>query len=211
MYSYITTGPEKTMTSPALAAPAPPRTLLLFWLGLALALGASGALAAVPPPGPQLVLLTLTALAIWAGTRAGPIREWIDRLPLQAFPAIHLIRFVGFWFLYLSSRGELAPTFANAAGIGDVIAASGAVGLLLLGPPTSRAKRGAWLAWNTIAFLDWVAVLGSVTLVALQGRADELAPLTRLPLSLLPTFIVPILIASQVFLFRRLGTSSRDA
>lgn len=200
------------MTSPTLVSPAPPGWLLLGWLGLALILGATGALALVPPPGPQVLLVGLSILAIWAGTRAGPIRDWIDRLPIQAFPAIHLIRFVGIWFLVLSARGELSPVFANAAGIGDIIAASGAALLLLVvGSPTSRGRRILWLTWNTVAMLDWVAVLGSVTFVALQGRPEELAPLLRLPFSLLPTFIVPILIASQVFLFRRLRTSSRDA
>jgi hypothetical protein len=199
------------MTLSALVSPAPPRLLLLGWLGLALILGATGALALVPPPGPQLLLLGLSALAMWAGTRSGPIRDWIDRLPIQAFPALHLIRFVGIWFLILSARGELSPIFANAAGIGDIIAASGAVLLLLVvGYPASRGKRALWLTWNTVAMLDWVAVLGSVTFVAFQGRPEELAPLLRLPFSLLPTFIVPILIASQVFLFRRLRDVARN-
>ena len=104
------------MTSSTLVSPTLPRSILLLWLGLALALGASGVLTAFPPPGPQLLLLGLTALTIWAGTRAGPIRDWIDRLPLQAFPALHLIRFVGISFLILAARGELSATFANAAG-----------------------------------------------------------------------------------------------
>lgn len=199
------------MTSPAVVSPTLPRSILLLWLGLALVLGASGLLNGFPPPGPQLVLLGLSALAIWAGTRAGPIRDWIDRLPIQAFPTLHLIRFVGIWFLIMAARGELSPTFANAAGIGDIIAASGAILLLAIGVPTSRAKRAAWLTWNTVAMLDWVGVLGSVTLVTLQGRQNELAPLLRLPYSLLPTFIVPVLIASQVFLFRRLRNPSPHA
>ena len=199
------------MTSPAVVSPIVPRSILLLWLGLALVLGASGALSAFPALGPQVLLLGLSAFAVWAGTRAGPIRDWIDRLPIQAFPALHLIRFVGITFLLMAARGELSATFANAAGIGDIIAASGAVLLLMVGPPTSRAKRAAWLTWNTVAMLDWVAVLGSVTLVTLQGRQAELAPLLRLPLSLLPTFIVPVLIASQVFLFRRLRERSQNA
>ena len=199
------------MQSQAVISPNLPRSILLLWLGLALILGASGVLNSFPPPGPQLVLLGLSALAIWVGTRAGPIRDWIDRLPIQAFPVLHLIRFVGIWFLIMAARGELSATFANAAGIGDIIAASGAVLLLVLGEPSTRAKRAAWLTWNTVAMLDWVAVLASVTLVTLQGRQDELAPLLRLPFSLLPTFIVPVLIASQVFLFRRLRNGSSHA
>jgi hypothetical protein len=199
------------MTAPAIALPAPSRSILLLWLALALVLGASGLLNAFPPPGPQLLLLSLSGLTIWAGTRPGPLRAWIDQLPLQAFPALHLIRFVGIWFLVLSARGEISATFANAAGVGDIVAATGAIGLLLVGLPQTRGRRALWLTWNIVATLDWVAVLGSVTLVALQGRQAELAPLVRLPLSLLPTFVVPILIASQVFLFRRLGENTPHA
>ena len=199
------------MTSPAVVSSNVTRSILLLWLGLALVLGASGTLTAFPPPGPQVLLLGLSGLAVWAGTRAGSIRDWIDQLPIQAFPTLHLIRFVGIVFLIMAARGELSATFANAAGIGDIVAASGAALLLLLGPPTSPRKRVAWLAWNTVAMLDWVGVVGSVTLVILQGRQAELAPLLRLPFSLLPTFVVPVLIASQVFLFRRLRETSPSA
>ena len=115
------------MTTHALVSPAPPRTILLLWLGLALTVGASGILTSVPPPGPQLILLGLATLAVWGGTRAGRIREWIDRLPLQAFPALHLIRFVGIWFLFqlISGAGTLGAGgggVAYGAHIGGFVA-----------------------------------------------------------------------------------------
>lgn len=191
------------MSSPAAVSPAP-RIALVVWLGLALAVGASGVMAGLKPPAPQFVLLALTAMTIFAGTRAGSARAWVDSLPMRAFAALHLTRFVGFYFLYLAGRGEMSPVFADAAGIGDIIAATGALALLAVGEPVTAQKRRVWLAWNTVAMLDWLVVLGSIGAVIAQGRQDELAPLLRLPLSLLPTFLVPILIASQVFVFRRL-------
>jgi len=191
------------MSAPAVVSPMP-RVALFLWLIAALALGASGILAGWQPPRPQILLLALTAAAVIAGLRIPAARSWVDSIPWRAFAALHLTRFVGIYFLVLSARGELSPLFADAAGIGDIVAATGALVLLGIGAPRGAGTRRVWLAWNTVAALDWLVVLGSIAAVIAQGNQAELAPLLRLPLSLLPTFLVPLLIASQIFIFRRL-------
>ena len=69
--------------------------------------------------------------------------------------------------------------------------------------PSSRpvlALLGGWLALALGAGL-------SGRVAALQPPAS-MAALLRLPLSLLPTFLVPLIIASHVQLFRRLRTAN---
>ncbi|MGH7676540.1 MAG: hypothetical protein ACREMV_14835, partial [Gemmatimonadales bacterium] len=81
--------------------------------------------------------------------------------------------------------------------------------VVLSGLPTTRGHRGVYLAWNAFGLLDFALVVWTAVSV---GRADPaaLAVLLRLPLSLLPTFVVPLLIASHVFIFRRLAALARQ-
>jgi hypothetical protein len=196
--------------APARLAP----TIALVWLGIALAVGATGRLASLPVPGPQLVLLALSVATVVVGTRVAPIRAWIDAVPLRALVALHLTRFVGFAFLALSARGELSPLFAERAGVGDIVAAVLALALIVSGDPATRTHRRLYLAWNALGLLDFLVVVVSATWVATRHLVPGMQPLLRLPLSLLPTFLVPLLIASHIFMIRRLralGRASRDA
>jgi len=173
--------------------------LLGIWLGVAIVAGATGAVAALPFPVPQVVLLLLAVLSVIAGTRQGPVRAWVDALPLNAIVGVHVLRAVaGVTFLLLAAGGGMSPLFAYRAGIGDIVAAVLAVVAIAVG------RRGLYLAWNTIGLLDFAIVLYTAAFVAGQGSVPGVAPLLRLPLSLLPTFVVPLLIASHVFVYRRL-------
>ena len=71
--------------------------------------------------------------------------------------------------------------------------------------------RALYWAWNTFGLLDFVNVVGTAAWIGMRGTEPGLAPLVRLPLSLLPTFFVPILMASHVFVYRRLRAMKRES
>jgi hypothetical protein len=191
-----------------------PRWLPLFalsWLAAAITIAASGRLAAVPFPGPQIVLVAMTVLALFLGTGVGSVRAWIDAVPLRALVGVHVARLVGFVFLALSARGLLSPVFAERAGWGDIVTALGAAALVLSGDPHTPRHRALYLIWNTFGLLDFVNVVLTAAWIGMRGVQPGLVPLVHLPLSLLPTFFVPILFASHVFVFRRLAAMARPS
>jgi hypothetical protein len=189
------------------AAPLSPRAVIIggvLWLAAAVALGATGALAVLPPPGPQIIILALTVAAIVVSTGVPGARAWVDSIPMRRLVGIHAVRFIGAVFLVLSARGELAPIFAAWAGWGDIITAAGAVVLVLSGLPRSALHRRAYLAWNTFGVFDLVVAVGTATIVVFRGDIPGMDPITRLPLVLVPTMLVPLLFASHVAVYRRL-------
>lgn len=180
----------------------------LWFLGAVLA-GNSRLLQHVPPPVVQFVLFGLTALLLAAYFRLPSVRAWADGLDLRALVAVHLTRFVGFYFLVLYERDELPFAFAVPGGWGDNFVA--ALALVLIIAPLSRTLRHrAFFIWNVIGLTDILLV---VITAARLGLADPAAmrALTYLPLSLLPTFLVPIIIATHVVIFVRLDRAAGPA
>ncbi len=112
----------------------------------------------------------------------------------------HVTRFVGFYFFLLYQRNELPFEFAAPAGWGDNTVAAFALALLAL--PGMRNWKVLLLIWNAIGLIDIVFV---VVLALRIGLADwqSMHALRELPLSLLPTFLVPLIIASHVLIFVR--------
>jgi hypothetical protein len=180
--------------------------LFLVWFLVALALGASGRLLALHPPVPQLVLLGLTLALIVAGATIPGFRVWLAGLNLRQIIVLHVTRFVGIYFLILYSRGELPYAFAVPGGWGDIAVATGALILVLLVPDLT-ARRGWVMGWNLLGLLDILFVAGTATRLALADP-DSMHALLRLPLSLLPTFLVPVIIASHLLLLTRLSRQS---
>lgn len=155
------------------------------------------------PPWPQAILVSLTLATLLSLYRIGPIHSWAIHVDPRRLVAFHLTRFVGIYFLVLYSRGELPYEFAVIGGWGDIIVATGAILLMLTGPLTSGRRR-LYLIWNVVGLVDILFVVATATRLALADPAS-MAPLLRLPLSLLITFVVPVVIATHVWLFRRIS------
>jgi hypothetical protein len=191
--------PRQTVPS-ATPSPGPLYALLLAWGALALAAGAAGLVARSPVP-PPLIVAGLTAAGLVAYAASGRVRSWVRAVPLAALVAIHLIRFVGAWFIVLYRRGELPFAFAVPGGWGDILAAAGATAVLVGAiPARTRARRRVVLAWNALALLDIVFVIATAARLYVADPA-QLGPLTRLPLSLLPTYFVPLIVLSHLRIF----------
>jgi hypothetical protein len=178
------------------------------WLAVALAAGASGLVARLRPPLPQAVLLVLTLglLALYRGSAAW--RAWADGVDIRALVLLHLTRFVGIYFLVLYGRGQLPWAFAVPGGWGD-IAVAVLAGLVVAWAPTRG--RGGWAAyagWNVAGLVDILLVVATAARQAL-GDPASMRALTVLPLGLLPTFLVPLIIASHVVIWVRLRASRR--
>ncbi len=174
------------------------------WLLAAVWLGASGRLALLQPPLPQLILFGLTLALVVAGMTLPGFRVWLAGLNLRQIVVLHLTRFIGVYFLVLYRRGELPSAFAVPGGWGDILVATGALILVLLVPDLAR-HRPWLLAWNLLGLLDILYVVATASRLVLADPGSMQA-LLHLPLSLLPTFLVPLLIASHIYLFVRLRT-----
>lgn len=175
---------------------------LTIWFAVATVVVATGLLmrVAVPPPA---IVVPLAAITVLVGVLRPGARTWVDTVDWHYFLFPHLVRFVGIAFLVLVSRGVLVREFIPI-GWGDTIAALGAVALLLSRPRLST-PMGWWsvFAWNCFGLADLLVLI--VTGIRLGSAAPEQFALFRqLPFGLLPTFFVPLILATHVFVFRRL-------
>jgi len=179
---------------------------MLVWFAIACAAGVSGRVATLTPPQPQLMITALSVLLFVAGYVLPGLRAWLKDVNLRGLVAFHVTRFVGIEFLLLSARGELSPEWALPAGWGDIAVAAGALLIALMRRPESRPDIVR--LWNLIGLIDIVAVVATAARVGMRDPT-ALAPLLRFPLSLVPTFVVPLVFATHCWMALRLQPRSR--
>lgn len=176
--------------------------VLLLWFIAACAAGINGRVAALQPPLPQMVIAVLSTVLVVAGAANRGFNEWLAHVNLRVVVAFHLTRFVGFAFLVLYSRGELPAAFALPAGWGDIAIATLALCIVVF-LPRPGTRKGMLLVWNALGFADILNVVFTAARLALANPSSMNA-LMRFPLSLVPTFIVPLIIASHMLVFWRM-------
>ena len=182
----------------------------VVWLLAACLVGASDRLAALRPPAPQVVLAGVTVL-LWAATRCwSPLRRFVETVDPRWLVLFHLTRFVGFYFLALHARGELPWAFAVPGGWGDIVVAASGLLLVLAAQPDTPGGRRAYLVWNVAGLADILGVVLTAARLAFRDPGSMRA-LLQLPLSLLLTFVVPIIIVTHVVMLRRLGRATTRA
>jgi hypothetical protein len=172
------------------------------WFLLALYVGETELLCFLPPIAPQAMILGLAALLTGTYFGSAAFRTTINSWGYRPLVALHLVRFVGIYFLWLSGHGELDRRFAVPAGWGDIIVATGAGALLVL-----PAARWSLVLWNSIGLADILFVVVNAAILRFHNP-EVLQPFTELPLSFLPTMVVPLIIATHVILFARLSRSA---
>ena len=173
--------------------------LLGTWIGLASGVGVAGWLERANAPVVAGVIWILTALTLLACWKVPTLKRWTMKVDLRWLVLLHLTRFVGFYFFYLCRRGELPFAFAAPAGWGDIFVATLAILLLAF----SGARRWKMLfLWNTIGLIDILFVVFTALRLGLEDW-QSMHALREFPLSLLVTFLVPLVIASHVLIFFR--------
>jgi hypothetical protein len=173
---------------------------LAVWLVVAIAVSAAGALRHASPLMIPVIILALSTLALVACWKLSPIREWVGAVELRWLVLLHVTRFIGLYFLVASNRGQIPEEWAVPAGIGDSVIAAGALLIFLAG----ISQRVPLLLWNTLGLVDIVFVILSAMRLGLRDPSATIF-LRELPLSLLPTFLVPLIVATHLLIFARIS------
>jgi hypothetical protein len=137
-------------------------------------------------------LLALSRVPVVARALAAP--GMVSRLELpHSFRAIE-----GSVFLIMMASGHLPALFALPAGLGDVTA--GLAAPLVARMMARGASRRAGLWFNAFGMTDLVVALtlGTLTGFQLVSVTPSGAPISELPLALIPTAAVPLLFALHV-------------
>ncbi len=191
------------------------RITILAVIAWFLAAFAAGAMGIVNEPGrPPLVLASFFVVPILgfvvAYAASSSFRAFTNTVPLGLLVGSHLWRFVGIGFVIGWLTGALPAGFGIPAGFGDIIAAAGALALL---PRIRRGtvSRGGLLAWNIFGLLDLAAAITLGLLFSesaagvLHTATSTTRPLVTFPVSLIPTFFVPLFLLVHALTFRRIG------
>jgi hypothetical protein len=173
----------------------------LGWFLVALFVGETQLLSLIPGPAAQVTLTGLTVMLLTLFGTSQAFRSRVNQVHLRTLILFHLVRFVGIYFLVLNANGDLPSRFAVPAGWGDIAIALGAVALLSI--PGAIQARWAVLTWNTLGLIDILFAVSTAAGIA-SAAPNAMGALTVLPLSFLPTMIVPLIIASHVVIFFRL-------
>lgn len=182
------------------------RLSLWIWLIIALYAGQQLWLVRLPAPAIPGLIFFLTATLLAAGHFLPLLRRWLEAVDLRALVLLHVTRFVGIYFLLLHERGELPTAFALPGGWGDIVVASLVLPVCFL-PLSESTRRRAISIWNVIGGVDLLLVVFTAARLGWEDM-NQMRALTYLPLSLLPTFLVPLLLASHAIIFLRLRQPS---
>ncbi len=198
--------------------------ILAAWFLLVLAAGLAGVFEAGPSRPPLTVLVAVAGppMIFAAAYRASRrFRDFVLAIDLRLLTAVQSWRVIGVMFLAFYAYGLLPGLFAWPAGVGDAavgLAAPFVLLAMLRRSPTWR-RQVMWL--NVAGLLDFAGAVGTGVLSSnssfgLVADGAARVSLGSLPLSLIPTFGVPLWtifhIVSLLQLARTAGTvSEREA
>ena len=137
------------------------------------------------------LLLALRRIPVVARALAAP--GMVSRLELP-----HTPRVAGVAFLLIMALGHLPALFALPAGLGDI--AAGIAAPLVARRLAQGGGRRAALWFNAFGMTDLVVALtlGALTGFQLINVTPSGAPISELPLALIPTAAVPLLFALHI-------------
>lgn len=159
------------------------------------------------------VALPLVA-GIVAYFRLPAFRGWVMGIPLPWLIAINAGRVLGAFFLLLLAAGRLPPTFAQAAGWGDVFVGLTALPLVWAVARRLAGRRMLLFSWNTVGLLDLLLAValgvGSApgSPVRFMFETPDTGLMSTLPWFLIPGFLVPLYMLVHLAIFARLAGSA---
>jgi hypothetical protein len=168
-----------------------------LWFAAALAVGASGLFFYATPQIVAATVCALTGTSLILTWSVENIHRLVFAANLRWLIAVHLVRFVGIEFVAIYLDDRFPFSFGLLGGVGDSLVALGAVCILAVArPPVSGWRRHVVFWWNVAGLVDITAVVITALREGLYN-SELMAPLRQFPLSLLPTFFVPVLIVSH--------------
>ena len=174
-----------------------------LWFFVSFLAGVLGFTSSLVLPAPQIILFGLVVLLILLFLFLQPFKSWCLTVDVRAPVLIHITRFVGIYFLILYSQGRLPYDFAVPGGWGDIIVAALALIVAVIVPRKGMGGTIVYFLWNLAGFIDILYVVSTAARLAMSDPAS-MSELLKLPLSLLPTFLVPIIIFTHLVIFIRL-------
>ncbi len=193
--------------------------ILTLWFAAVAALAWAGAFAPRDGGPPLIGLAVVGPIAIGVYLLSQP-RTRAPEAALSALVALQIVRVVGFEFVVASRGGSLPARFGEPAGWGDALIGVTAPIVALAVAGRWRGWRGLATAWNVAGIADLVdavalGVTSSPGILQVFHTGPTTVEMTRLPLSLVPTFGVPLAVLGHVMALRILrerqpGAADRD-
>lgn len=197
-------------------SPAVGRAVLLIcvgWFVAVLGMALSGGFDAPAGERPLAILFAVTMPVVLYGIGYFSIkafREWVLNLDMRQLILLHSWRMVGIGFVFLYFYDRLPALFALPAGLGDAIAAIGAlfIGIALYERAATVSPKRVYL-WNMFGLIDFVVAVsmgvmtrtGEVLNFSGQVSSDIMG---TFPLALIPGFAVPVYVITHLIIFAQL-------
>jgi hypothetical protein len=192
--------------------------VLSCWCGAAITLALLGVYQGSRTQTPTiefgiLIPILVGAVAIWRSARVG---QMIDGIPQHWLVGVQVFRLVGIVFLVLYASGQLPGIFALPAGIGDALVGIMAPIIAIRIANNASGSANLVRAWNWFGILDLIVAVSTGFLTSpspLQLFSFDLPNylISKFPLVLIPTFLVPLAILLHIASLVKLNRSESVA
>lgn len=194
------------------------RTLavLAVWFTIVFAANRADVFITAPeqPPLALVAALTLPLLAFSVAYRLVPaFRDYVLGIDLRLLTALQGWRMIGAIFVALHAHQILPGLFAYPAGYGDMLVGLLAPFALLALIEQKPGWRGCLIGLNILGLVDFVVAVGTGLLTS-RGPLGVLVgdivtdPVLSLPVSLIPTFAVPLWTIIHIMSLLQLGRNN---
>lgn len=199
--------------SPLIANVIPPNIMLqtpsfafAFWLCLVAVVGLARIYDAAPPQAIGLTIALGTLAILVLSKLNHRFGDELKSVSTERLICWHAIRApIGAGFLVMASEGLLPDLFANRAGYGDMLTAISGVAVVAICAPLAnqRSKAFTYIIWNLLGLTDLLLAVTTGIYMAFR-IPDSMIWIARLPLLLVPAFILPVLFATHIMMLKRL-------
>jgi hypothetical protein len=132
----------------------------------------------------------LLVFSLWFAA-SGSFRKFTMSLNPRILTGVQAWRLIGFTFVLLEAHRALPAIFALPAGYGDMFI--GATAAFVAWQLANPQHRNSFIGWQLLGILDLVTAVSLGTTAGLiDPHGVSMAAMTVLPLSLIPTFLVPL-------------------
>jgi hypothetical protein len=142
-----------------------------------------------PLPLGLSVLVPIVIVAVWSAA-SQPFRQFLLSLNPRTLTFVQAWRIAGFVFLVLYTYNILPGQLALPAGWGDI--AIGATAPLVALKFANSRYRKSFIVWQLLGITDLVSAVGLGVTAQLNPHAIATGAMTVLPMSVIPTFAVPL-------------------